>query len=334
MNRRALITLLGGVAAASPLSWALTARAQQPAKETAMPMVGVLYVRGPGDDPHLASAFRNGLRDAGYVEGQNLTLEHRFAGGRYDRLPGLAAELVQRRVSVIAALGSPAAPAAKAATTTIPVVFTVGVDPVEAGLVASMNRPGGNLTGATGLGVELGPKRLEVLRELVPASASIAALINPSTSSAARQEKDLQSAASALGVQLHVLPARTEGDLEAAFAALAQLRAGALVIANDPFFISRNEHLAALTLRHAVPAISQVREFATAGGLLSYGTSLTELYRLAGVYTGRILKGERPSELPVQQSTKVELIVNLKTAKAFGLTVPLSLLGRADEVIE
>jgi putative ABC transport system substrate-binding protein len=326
MRRRQFITLLGGAAVA----WPLSAQAQQPA----MPVVGVLATRGPGDDPHLLAAFRQGLKDAGYVEGQNTAIEYRFAEGQYDRLAALAADLVRRQVTVIAALGSPAAPAAKAATAAIPIVFTVGVDPVEVGLVATMNRPGGNLTGMTGLGAELGLKRLELLHELVPRAKFIAALLNPNTPAAETQSRDLQSAASTLGVQLHVLHASTERDFDTAFAALAGLRSAALVIGNDPFFISRSEQLAALTVRHAVPAIYQFREFAAAGGLMSYGSSLTDLYRQAGVYTGRILKGEKPADLPVQQSTKVELIINLKTAKALGLTFPLSLLGRADEVIE
>jgi putative ABC transport system substrate-binding protein len=299
-----------------------------------MPVIGVLSVRGPGEDPHLLAAFRQGLKDAGYVEGQNTAIEYRFAAGQYDRLPVLAAELVRRQVTVIAALGSSAAPAAKAATAAIPIVFTGGVDPVETGLVATMNRPGGNITGVTGLGVELGPKRLELLHELVPRATVIAAILNPSTPAAEKQSRDLQSAAHAFGVQLHVIYVSTERDFDTAFATLVRLRAGALVIGNDPFFISRNEQLAALSVRHAVPTIHQVRAFAAAGGLMSYGTSLAELYRIVGGYTGRILKGEKPAELPVQQSTKAELVINLKSAKALGLNVPLALLGRADEVIE
>jgi len=299
-----------------------------------MPVIGLLIARGPNDDPRLLAAFRDGLRDLGYVEGQNVTMEYRFADGQYDRLPILAAELVNQKVSAIAAFGSPAAPAAKAATTLIPIVFTVGVDPVEAGLVASLNRPGGNLTGGTGFGAELGPKRLQILHEMVSSVTDIAALLNPDTSAAEMQRKDLQSTAQAFGAQLRVFNASSEREIDAAFASLAQLRAGALVIGNDPFFIGRSQHIAELTVRYAVPAIFEFREFAAAGGLMSYGTSLTDLYHLVGIYMGRVLKGERPSELPVQQSTKVELIVNLRTAKALGLTVPLSLLGRADEVIE
>jgi len=324
-GRRELITLIGSAA-----TWPLAARAQQ----GAMPVIGLLAIRGPMDDPHLLAAFRRGLKDAGYVEGQNTTIEYRFAQGQYDGLPVLAADLVSRQVNVIAALGSPAAPAAKAATKTIPIVFTVGVDPVETGLVATLNRPGGNVTGVTGLGVELGPKRLELLRELVPTASVIAALLNPGTPAAETQSRDLQSAARALGVQLHILHASTEGDFDAVPAAVLQLRAGALVIGNDPFFISRSERLGALTVRHAVPAIGQYPEFARAGGLMSYGGNLTDLYYQAGVYTGRILKGEKPTDLPVMQSTKVDLIINLRTAKALGLTVPLPLSGLADELIE
>ena len=325
MKRRTFITLIGGAVA-----WPLAARAQQPA----MPVVGVLVSRGAGDDPHLLAAFRQGLKDVGYVEGQNMATAYRFAEGQYDRLPALAADLVRLEVTVIAALGTPAAPAAKAATAAIPIVFTVGVDPVEVGLVAGLSRPGGNLTGVTGMGVELGPKRLELLHELVPRATVVAALLNPNTTGAETLSTDLLASARSLGLKLHVLNAVSERDFDAAFATVAQLRAGGLVIGNDPFFISCSEQLAALALRHAVPTIFQFRAFATAGGLMSYGGNLTDLYRLAGVYTGRILKGEKPADLPVQQVTKVELILNLKTAKALGLEVPPSLLARADEVIE
>jgi putative ABC transport system substrate-binding protein len=326
MRRREFLGVLGSTA----IVWPRAALTQQ----SAMPVIGVLSTRALGEDTHLLAAFRHGLKEAGYVEGQNAALEYRFAEGQYDRLPALAADLVRRQVTVIAALGSAAAPAAKAATTTIPIVFTVGVDPVDAGLVATMNRPGGNLTGVTGLGVELGPKRLELLHELVPRATTIAALLNPNTPAVETQARDLQSAARALGVQLHVLHASTESDFATIFVTLVQRRTGALVIGNDTFFISRSEQLAALALRHAMPAAYQFRAFAAAGGLLSYGSSLTDLYRLVGIYAGRILNGEKPADLPVQQATKVELIINLKTAKALGLTVSLPLLGRADEVIE
>jgi len=326
MKRREFITLLGGAAAA----WPLAAGAQQPA----MTLIGVLATRGPRVEPYLLVAFRQGLNEAGYVEGQNAAIEYRFAEGQYDRLAGLAADLVSRQVTVIAALGTPAAPAAKAATSTIPIVFTVGVDPVEAGLITSLSRPGGNLTGVTGLGVELLPKRLELLHELLPGATVVAALINPTTTAAETQSNDLQVSARGLGLDLHLLSAGAERDFETAFAKLVQLRAGGLVISNDPFFISRSDQLAALALRHAVPTAFEFRAFVTAGGLMSYGSNLSDAYRLAGVYTGRILKGENPTDLPVQQSTKVELILNLKTARAFGLTVPTALLVRADEVIE
>ncbi len=326
MQRREFITLLGGAAAVSPLA----ARAQQPT----MPVIGFLGTRARGDDPQLLAAFRRGLKEAGYIEGQNVAIEYRFAENQYDRLPALAADLVRRQVSVIAANG-PAAQAAKAATVTIPIVFTAGFDPVEVGLVASLNRPGGNITGVTILDVELGPKRLEMLHALVPTATIIAVLVNPADPS--RSEiivKDLQAAAHTLGLQLSVLHASADRDFDTVFAGLAQLRVGGLVIGGDPFFNSRSAQLGALTIRHAIPTIYQFRTFAAAGGLASYGASLTDAYRLAGVYTGRVLKGEKPGDLPVQRSTKVDMIINLKTAKALGLTVPQSLLSRADEVIE
>jgi putative ABC transport system substrate-binding protein len=324
MRRREFITLLGAAAA-----WPFAAGAQQ-----AMPVIGFLGIRAPGEDPQLLTAFRQGLTQSGYVEGQNLAIEYRWAESQYDRLPALAAELVRRRVAVIVATAIPAALAAKAATTIIPIVFTGGVDPIEFGLVASLRRPGGNLTGVTSLTVELGPKRLELLHEAVPTATTIALLVNPTNPNAETQARDAQAAARILGLGLPVLRASTERDLDAAFATLAQLRAGGLVIGSDPFFNSRREQLAALTVRHAVPTIYGYREFAAAGGLMMYGSSLTDSYRLVGVYTGRILKGEKPADLPVQQSTKVEFVINLKTAKALGLTFPLTLLGRADEVIE
>ena len=324
MKRREFITLLGGTAA----MWPLAARAQQ-----SMPVVGFLNTRAPGQDAHLLAAFRLGLKESGYVEGQNVAVEYRFAEGRNDRLPGMAADLVRRQVAVIAANG-PAVVAAKAATTAIPIVFSVGLDPVTSGLVASLNRPGGNLTGDTILFDEVGPKRLELMRELVPTATIVAVLINPTYPTAETQSRDLRAAARTLGLEIRVLRASTERELDTAFATLVQLRAGGLVIGNDSFFNSRSARLAALMVRHAVPTIFQTREFAAAGGLVSYGGSIKDSYRQVGVYTGRILKGEKPSDLPVQQTTKVELIVNLKTAKALGLTVPITLLGRADEVIE
>jgi ABC-type uncharacterized transport system substrate-binding protein len=325
MKRREFMTLLGGAAA-----WPLAARAQQ----SALPVIGWLSTKAPGADPHLLAAFRRGLKETGYVEGQNVAIEYRWAYNQYDRLPALAADLVGRQVTVIAAIGSPSAPAAKAMTTTVPIVFIIGFDPVEVGLVTSLARPGGNLTGVTVLGVELGSKRLELLHELLPTANIVAALVNPNTTAAETQSTDLQTAARALGLKLHVLHASTERDLDTVFATLLQTGPGGLVVGNDPFFTTRSEQLAALALRHAVPAIFQYREFAAAGGLMSYGGNLTDNYRLTGVYTGRILKGEKPADLPVQQSTKVELIINLRTAKALGLDVPPTLLARADEVIE
>jgi putative ABC transport system substrate-binding protein len=324
MRRRAFITFLGGAAAA----WPIAARAQQPA----MPVVGYLN----SDSPVAArvDAFRHGLSETGYTEGRNVVIEYRWAEGRYDRLPELAAELVRRQVAVIAVMSIPAALAAKASTTTIPIVFGIGSDPVGAGLVASLNRPGGNLTGVTALNLEVGPKRLELLHELVPTASTIALLVNPTNPNAETLSKDAQAAAYTLRLQLNVLHASTERELDMVFASLLQPRAGALVIGTDPFFTSRSEQLAARALSQAIPTIFQYRTFAAAGGLLSYAGSFTEGYRLVGLYTGRILKGEKPTDLPVQQFTKVELIINLKTAKALGLTVPLPLLTRADEVIE
>jgi putative ABC transport system substrate-binding protein len=281
-------------------------------------------------------AFRQGLKEAGYVEGQNVEIEYRWGEGHNDRLPTFAAELVHREVTVIAAAGgTPSALAAKAATATIPIVFGVAVDPVEVGLVASLNRPGGNLTGVTNLNAEVGPKRLELLHELLPAATIIAVLVDPTSPTLAEAFlRDLQAAARALGVRLHVLHATSERDFDAVFATVAQVRASALIIGPGILFVARSEQLAVLAARHAVPTVFQYRPFAAAGGLLSYGSNETEFYRLVGIYAGRILKGEKPADLPVQQSTKVELIINLKTARALSLTIPLPLLGRADEVIE
>jgi len=325
MKRREFISLIGG-AAALPLA----AQAQQPA----MPVVGYLGTQTPDRWASRLRAFRQGLGESGYVEGRNVAIEYRWAEGRNDRLPALASDLVRRQVAVIAAPGSTAsALAAKAATTTIPIVFMTGDDPVRADLVASLARPGGNVTGIANLSGELGPKRLELLHELVPTAASVGLLVNPTSVSVEIYEKEHAAAAHVLGVQLHVLRASTERDFDSVFASLVQLRAGGLVIAPDPFFTSHSEQIAAMAIRHMLPTIFN-GEFASEGGLMSYGGSASDAHRQVGVYAGRILKGEKPSDLPVQQSTKVELIINLKTAKALGLTVPQLLLGRADEVIE
>ena len=325
MNRRSFITLFGGAAAA----WPLAARAQQ------TPVVGMLSSGSAEGFAPRVRAFRQGLHEAGYAEGRNVKIEFRWADGRYERLPALAADLVSRGVAAIATIGgTPAALAAKAATPTIPIIFQLGADPVEVRLVVSLSRPSGNVTGVTSLGAELVPKQLELLRELIPSTAAAALLVNPSAPIAEAVTRDAQAAARTLGLQVHVLHASTEADFHRAFAAVAELRVGGLVISTDGFFNSRNEQLGALSARHTVPAIAQYREFVTAGGLACYGGSVTELCRLVGVYTGRVLKGERPADLPVQQSTKAELIINLKAAKALGLEVPTTLLARADEVIE
>jgi putative tryptophan/tyrosine transport system substrate-binding protein len=326
MRRREFITLAGGVAA----SWPFAARAQQPA----MPVIGYLNVRSRNGDIPFTAAFRRGLNEVGYIEGQNLAIEYRWAEEYYDRLPALAAELVQRQVAVIAAATSAAAQAAKAATATIPIVFESAGDPVQLGLVSSLNRPGSNVTGVTQTNVETEPKRLELLHELLPTTGVMAVLVNPADPLTKNQLKEAQSAARILGLELHVLNARTGDDFDAVFAKLIELRAGGLSISTNSLFTSRAEQLGALAARYAVPTIYKGREFTAVGGLMSYGTDTTDSYRLAGVYTGRILKGEKPADLPVQQVSKVELIINLKAAKALGITFPITLLGRADEVIE
>jgi putative ABC transport system substrate-binding protein len=326
LGRREFITLLGGT-----VTWPLAARAQQPT----MPVVGFINSASPQSYARPLAAFLKGMGETGYVDGRNVAIEYRWAEGQNDRLPAMVADLVQRQVAVIAATSTPAALAAKAATTTIPIVFEIGDDPVRLGLVAGLNRPGGNVTGITQTNVEVAPKRLQLLHELVPTATVMALLVDPAIPTIAETTtKEMQVAAHNLGLELHVLNAATEHEFDGAFAKLIQLQAGGLVIGGGPFLISRSEQLAALAVRHAVPTIFQYREFAVAGGLLSYGSDITDAYRLAGVYTGRILKGDKPADLPVQQATKVEMIINLKTAKALGLTIPLPLLGRADEVIE
>jgi putative ABC transport system substrate-binding protein len=298
-----------------------------------MPVVGYLNSRAPGADPVLLNVFRQGLKEMGFIEGQNVAIEYRFAENQNERLPELAADLVRRQVAVIVANG-PATMPAKAASTSIPIVFAVGFDPVQLGLVASLNRPGGNITGVVTSFDEIGPKKLELAREIIPTATNLAALLDPSYPSTPGQTKDLETAARTLGVQLHVLRASSEQDFDDAFATAAKLAPSALVIGNAPFFNSRSAQLGALAARSGVPGIFQTREFAAAGGLISYGPNLAESYRTAGTYTGRILKGEAPATLPVQQSTKFDLVINLKTAKSLGLAVPPSLLATADEVIE
>jgi putative ABC transport system substrate-binding protein len=328
MRRREFISLLGGAAA----TWPLATRAQQPA----MPVIGFLGIASPDLWASRLRAFHQGLSEIGYSEGRNVAVQYSWAENQNDRLPALAADLVRRQVNVIVAPGStPAALAASAATSTIPIVFLIAADPVALRLVANLARPGGNITGVNTLNMEVGAKRLELLHELVPTAINMALLVNPTSQALSESTiRDLQSAARALGLKVHTVNASTESDFDTVFASLVQLRAGGLVIGPDALFSSRSELLAALALRHAIPATYEIREFAAAGGLMSYGGGYADGFRLAGAYTGRILKGEKPADLPVQQSTKVELVINLKTANALGLTVPLTLLGRADEVIE
>jgi putative tryptophan/tyrosine transport system substrate-binding protein len=327
VKRREFILALGGAAAA----WPVAVRAQKPA----LPVVGYLRSDSPEASPNLRVEFLKGLSETGYVEGRNVAIEYRWAHNDNDRLPELAADLVRRRVAVIATPGSIAAAlAAKAVTTTIPIVYNGAADPVQAGLVASLNRPGGNITGVTNMSVELGAKRLGLLQELVPGAARFAVLVDSNNSNAESETKDVQEAAAAIGRQIEVLPTRTNRDIDTAFATLAQKRVDALIVSPGPFFTNRRVQLVTLATRHAVPAIYSIREYTEIGGLMSYGSSLTDQYRGAGIYTGRILKGEQPAEMPVDRATKFEFVINLQTAKAFGIDVPPTLLARADEVIE
>jgi ABC-type uncharacterized transport system substrate-binding protein len=327
MRRREFITLFGGAVVA----WPLAARAQQPA----MPVVGFLNPASAQSFARPLSAFLKGLGETGYVEGRNVGIEYRWAEGRYDRLQTMVADLVRRQVSVIAATSTPAAVAAKAATTTIPIVFEIGSDPIQLGLVPSLSRPGGNVTGATQLVQEVTPKMLELLHEVLPTAHVMALLVNPTAPVLAQTyTSEVLAAAHTLGLELHVLDASSESDFDGVFAKLIELRAGGLVIGAEALFTSHSEQLAALAVHHGVPTIYKGREFAAAGGLMSYGSDIRDSYRLAGIYTGRVLKGEKPADLPVQQATKIELFINFKTAKALSITVPLPLSGRADEIFE
>jgi ABC-type uncharacterized transport system substrate-binding protein len=326
MKRRAFISLLGGTAV-----WPLAARAQQPS----MPVIGFLQSASPSGTAHMLAAFHSGLRETGYVAGQNVGIVYRYGDGQYDRLPVLASELVQSQVAVLAATGGdPAIVAARAATATIPIVFTTGSDPVALGYVASLHRPGGNVTGIVLLTSNLGAKRIGLLRQLLPNVDAVGVLVNPTYPVAAAQFKEVEAAAANLNIRLIVTNASADRDFEPAFALLIQQRAGALLVAADPFFHSRRDQIVALAARHALPAVYEWHAYAVAGGLMSYGTSITEAYRLAGVYVGRVLKGEKPADLPVIQTSKFELAINLRTAKALGLEVPLGLSAAADEIIE
>jgi ABC-type uncharacterized transport system substrate-binding protein len=326
MGRREFVALVGGAAVA----WPLVARAQQPA----MPVIGFLASATPDGFAPMAAAFRQGLSETGFVEGRNAAIEYRWAEGHTDRLPALTADLIRRQVAVIAAAGASSSLAAKAATTAIPIVFSAAIDPVAVGLVASLSRPAGNATGVTNLGVELLQKQVEMLHEVVPTAITVAGLVNPTFPGSEAQARDLQAAARKLGLELHVVYASSERDLDTAFETMVRLGARALVIGVDPYFLSRRDKIAALAIRNAMPAIFFLREFAAAGALISYGPNLIDVYRLVGVYSGRILKGEKPADLPVLQPSKFELVINLKTAKALGLDVPWFLQQRADEVIE
>ena len=327
MKRREFITLLGGAAAA----WPLTARAQQ----RPVPVIALLSSRSPAVDVPLIAVIRQGLNETGIIEGQNVTIDYRWAEGQYDRLAGLAADLVRQHVAVIVAIGGdPSALAAKAATATIPIVFVGATDPVRSGVVTSLHRPGGNITGVSGFMTEMEPKRLELLRELRPHATTTAVLVNPNEPSIEIRVSDIQTAARSVGQEITILNASTIRDIDAAFARLAQMRADALLVAGDPFFFNRAAQLVVLAARHAIPSLYSRREFAAAGGLMSYGSTFNDIYRLVGVYAARILKGEKPGDLPIQLATKFELVISLSTARALGLEVPPTLLARADEVIE
>jgi putative ABC transport system substrate-binding protein len=325
MRRREFITLLGGAAA-----WPLAARAQQPA----MPVVGFLSTRSAADSAPVIAAFQGSLKELGFAVGQNIRVEYHWAGGQHDRLQQLATDMVRARVAVIVAIGPPAAVAAKAATATIPIVFTVGSDPVDAGLVASLGRPGANATGINIFSAELGAKRLGLLHDLMPAVSVVALLVNPHFPNIGAYVGEVEAAARVIGLQIRVVSASNEDEIDAAFETILQMHADAVLVAVDPFLTSRRHQIVTLAARHATPAIYEAREFPAAGGLMSYGTSLTDAYRLVGVYVSRILKGEKPSELPIVQPTKFELVINLKTAKALGLTIPPGVLAIVDEVIE
>jgi putative ABC transport system substrate-binding protein len=325
IGRRELLAAVGGAAA-----WPLVARAQQPA----MPIIGFLNSASPEGYAPYAAAFRQGLKEAGYIDGQNVTIEYRWAEGRYERLQTQAADLVHRQVSVIAATSTPAGLVAKAASSTIPIVFTTGADPVKLGFVASLNQPGGNATGVSFFTSEMGSKQAELVHELIPAAAHVGLLVNPNFPATDAQTRDVTTAASAIGFQIDVIQASDSREIEAAFGALVRTRADALLVGSDVFLLSRRLQIATLAARHAIPAVYPLREFAEAGGLMSYGASQTEAYRQAGIYTGKILKGAKPADLPVMRSTKFELVINLPTARAIGLEIPPMLLARADEVIE